>query len=89
MSAAAPFAMPRPPPGMRLIDPEELTLGALIGEGGFGKVCRSLSLSIWRSIALQLSCRKCWVTFTRTGDKHIVSWADGMTSNRSVFFAWW
>ena len=27
----------RVPPGMRLIDPAELTLGALIGEGGFGK----------------------------------------------------
>ena len=27
----------RVPPGMRLINPAELTLGALIGEGGFGK----------------------------------------------------
>ena len=27
----------RAPPGMRLMDPAELTLGALIGEGGFGK----------------------------------------------------
>ena len=27
-----------PPAGMHLISPEEITLGALIGEGGFGKV---------------------------------------------------
>ena len=33
------------PAGMHLINPEEITLGALVGEGGFGKV-RQFSPSI-------------------------------------------
>lgn len=32
-----------PPAGMHLINPEEITLGALVGEGGFGKVRASAS----------------------------------------------
>ena len=53
----------RPPAAQPLvIDPQELTLGALIGEGGFGKVLLSQP-SI--CISPPLSCCQCptWTRF--------------------------